>query len=136
MQNCVFCDIVAGSAPATIYYEWADAIVFRPLNPVIEGHALVIPKVHVPSAITNHLITMATMKRATEWASQYDASNILTSVGRAATQSVFHLHIHVVPRAFNDQLMVPWGTTGNPHEPHRCKYVDQLEAELATYHRP
>lgn len=136
MTDCVFCKIVTGNEPATIYHEWSDVIVFRPLNPVVEGHTLVVPKVHVPDAVTDRLVTMLTISRAVEWASQYDSSNILTSIGRAATQSIFHLHIHVVPRAFNDQLMLPWGTTGDPHKPHRCKYVDQLEAELATYHRP
>jgi histidine triad (HIT) family protein len=136
MTDCAFCKIIAGTAPATLYHEWPDAVAFRPLNPVIEGHTLIVPKEHVPDAITDRFVTMTAFSRAAEWASQYDASNILTSVGRAATQSVFHLHIHVVPRAFNDQLMLPWGTTGNPHEPHRCKYVDQLEAELATYRRP
>lgn len=137
---CVFCEIVAGTAPATIIREWPDAIAFVPLNPVVppNGHILVVPRTHVPDAVTRLDVTAATMRRAAELAAGHDASNILTSIGAPATQSVFHLHIHVIRRAVGDQLMVPWGTTGNPHDPHRCKGMDarddeveRLRAELA-----
>jgi histidine triad (HIT) family protein len=128
--NCVFCGIVAGTEPATMVREWPDAVAFVPLNPVIAGHTLVIPRLHVRDAVENQAITALTMARAVELAAEYSASNILTSIGKAATQSVFHLHIHLIPRFVDDQLMVPCGTTGDPHEPHRCKGMDQLEVEV------
>lgn len=128
---CVFCEIIAGTAPATIVREWPDAIAFRPLGPVVEGHILVVPRQHVANAVEKPVVTAATMTRAAQFAAQHGASNILTSTGRAATQSIFHLHIHVIPRATEDQLMVPWGTTGDPQAPHQCKRTEAAEATVA-----
>ena len=131
MSYCVFCNIINDAAPARMIAYWPDAIAFTPLNPVVTGHTLVIPRAHVRDAVEDPAITGLVMARAAELASGCGTSNILTSVGVAATQSVMHLHIHVVPRYAGDQLMVPWGTTGDPHAPHRCKGMDQPEAELA-----
>lgn len=128
---CVFCDIIAGTGPATIVREWPDALAFVPLNPVVPdgGHILVVPRQHVEDAVENPAVTAATMARAAEFAAEHEASNIITSIGKAATQSVFHLHVHVIRRAPGDQLMVPWGTTGNPHDPHSCKRSTVAEEE-------
>jgi histidine triad (HIT) family protein len=122
-KNCVFCDIVAGDAPATVVAEWEDALAIVPLGPVVEGHVLVIPKAHVKDLADDPQATAATMLRASSYAARHDSANIITSMGRAATQSVFHLHIHVVPRAEDDQLMVPWGTVfgDDPQAPHWCR---------------
>ncbi|GAA4928855.1 HIT family protein [Streptomonospora halophila] len=130
MTTCVFCDIVTGNAPATITREWGDAIAFTPLNPVNPGHTLVIPRVHVDSAVTDPDVTAATMRRAAQLAKESEHSNILTSIGRPATQSIFHLHIHVVPRRAGDWLMLPWGTAGDPHKPHWCKVAQSLQDQL------
>lgn len=132
--RCAFCAIAAGTAPATIVREWWDALAIVPLNPVTEGHLLVIPRAHVADAVESPAVTAMAMGCAAELAAGLGASNILTSVGAAATQSVFHLHIHVVPRSHGDQLMLPWGTIGDPHEPHRCAGMDRLSAALAKFH--
>lgn len=129
-EACVFCDIVAGTAPAKIVHEWPDAIAFVPLGPVVDGHVLVVPRQHVADAVEDPAVTAMTMARAAELAAEHEASNILTSIGRPATQSVFHLHIHVIRREAGDQLMVPWGTTGNPHDPHACKRSTQAESAI------
>lgn len=113
--------------------QWPDAIAFVPLNPVTSGHVLVVPRVHVQSAIASPWLAGRMMTCAAQLARSYDSANILTSIGRAATQSVMHLHLHVVPRTQGDGLMLPWGTTGDPHEPHRCPGMDRLAAELAAY---
>jgi histidine triad (HIT) family protein len=106
-EPCVFCDIVAGRAPADIFHEWDDALAIVPLNPVTPGHLLVIPKIHVADVGHDPEISAATMRRAAELAaSQW--CNVITSRGRVATQSVFHLHLHIVPRAENDGLALPW----------------------------
>lgn len=124
---CPFCEIIAGRAPAQMVREWPDAVAFIPLNPVAppDGHVLVVPREHVPNAVTHPDVTAQTTARAVELAAAHEASNILTSVGKAATQSVFHLHIHVIRRTVGDQLMVPWGTTGDPHAPHWCHVADE-----------
>lgn len=129
-NDCVFCRIVAGTEPAVMAAWWPDTIAFFPLAPVTPGHTLIVPRMHVRDALENTTVTAVTVGRAVEYAGSLSSVNILTSVGRAATQSVMHLHIHVVPRHEGDQLMLPWGTTGDPHEPHRCRRIDELEKEL------
>jgi histidine triad (HIT) family protein len=135
-DDCVFCGIAAGTQPARKVREWPDAVAFLPLNPVTEGHTLVIPRVHVTDAAVDPLITAVVMARAAEQAALCQAANILTSIGTAATQSVMHLHAHVVPRSVGDELMLPWGTTGDPHEPHRCKGMDALADEVRRLTAP
>jgi len=103
---CVFCEIVAGRAPATFVRQWADAVAIVPLNPVTDGHVLVIPRVHVQDASDHVYTTAQTMMRAASLATP--PYNIITSAGREATQSVFHLHLHIVPRREDDGLALPW----------------------------
>lgn len=115
-EGCVFCEIVVGRAPAQHYGQWISSIVIEPLNPVVPGHLLVIPKEHVVDAVEKPQVTAATMHDAAMVVAaarfarreQYASVNLITSVGAPATQSVFHLHIHVVPRAHGDGLMLPW----------------------------
>jgi histidine triad (HIT) family protein len=135
VKECVFCGIVAGTEPATFVRTWKDAVAFVPFNPVSPGHVLVVPREHVRDATESDDVTALTMVRAVELARNLSASNILTSVGTAATQSVFHLHVHVVPRSFGDQLMVPWGTTGDPHAPHWCAVAQGLHDRLVELDR-
>ncbi|MFK8851570.1 HIT family protein, partial [Streptomyces sp. Ac-502] len=107
--RCPFCDIVAGLAPATVLARWSDAIAIAPIDPVTDGHVLVIPRVHVDDATEDPMVTAAVMQRAAEYANVLGTPlNLITSRGREATQSIFHLHIHVVPRAVGDGLPLPW----------------------------
>lgn len=134
MSACVFCDIVAGRAPGNIVARWPDAIALVPLGPVVDGHVLIVPRLHVVDAAENQAVTALTFGLAAEWAQgQALPFNLITSAGREATQSVFHLHIHYVPRAADDQLMVPWGTLQgeNPQDPHRCTGMRDLQRQLA-----
>lgn len=109
MTNCVFCAIAAGEAPAVVVREWPDAIAIRPrTGGVTDGHVMVLPRVHVPDAGTDQEVTAAVMCRAAELMAELPAANLITSKGRAATQSVFHLHVHVVPRQDGDGLPLPW----------------------------
>ncbi len=105
---CPFCEIVAGRAPATIVRDWDDALAIVPLGPVVEGHTLVIPKTHVEDFTTGAYVSAMTMHRAAELADGSGPMNLITSKGREATQSVFHLHLHLVPRSENDGLALPW----------------------------
>lgn len=86
-----------------------DAVAIVPLNPVTPGHVLIIPRQHVADATENPGVTAAAMYRAAQLVRSWDhAANIITSVGEAATQTVFHLHVHCVPRTLNDGLKLPW----------------------------
>ena len=105
-NDCIFCDIAKGQAPAQWVNSWPDAIAIVPLGPVVAGHTLVIPRRHVADAASDPETTAATMRRAAEIAPW--PSNIITSIGAPATQTVFHLHVHIVPRAEGDGLALPW----------------------------
>lgn len=108
-MDCVFCKIATGRAPATVVRQWPDALAIRPRSGgVHEGHLMVIPYAHVQDAGVDAAVTAATMARAAELMAQLPAANIITSKGVDATQSVFHLHVHVVPRAAGDELPLPW----------------------------
>lgn len=108
-DDCPFCAIAAGTAPATVVHRWHDAMAFIPLHPVVEGHVLVIPDRHVADFATDPEVSAATMRRAAELMRWTDRPmNLITSRGREATQSVFHLHLHLVPRAEGDGLALPW----------------------------
>jgi histidine triad (HIT) family protein len=118
MSVCVFCQIVQGQAPATVVETWPDAIAFVPLEPVVEeeyGHVLVVPRVHVRDFTVDPEVTAATVRRAAELAAKLGVDeadgqglNMISSAGKAATQTVFHLHVHVLIRRTQDKLHLPW----------------------------
>ncbi|MFH9765174.1 HIT family protein [Streptomyces microflavus] len=108
-QPCPFCEIVAGRASANVWIEWKDAMAITPLDPVTPGHILIIPKRHVADFTEDPKVSALAMQRAAELAAEISKPmNLITSRGREATQSVFHLHLHLVPRAANDGLALPW----------------------------
>ena len=112
MADCPFCRIIEAG-----YYgdRTPDAVAFEPLDPVTPGHLLVVSRRHIPDAGCDPAVTAATMHLAAMIAGQLDSANIITSLGAAATQTVFHLHIHVVPRRPGDGLVLPWGgPSGSP----------------------
>lgn len=109
---CVFCEILAGREPAdfvplTRHLPGVKAIV--PLGPVVPGHVLFLPEVHVADAAEKPFITADVMAAAAAYAQDRGRPfNLITSAGGEATQTVFHLHIHYVPRACGDGLALPW----------------------------
>ncbi|HMM95315.1 HIT family protein [Phycicoccus sp.] len=107
---CVFCRIVDGAELADVVFRGTRAIAFVPHGPHAPGHLLVVPKVHVDDATTDPKVTADTMWYASTIADQLSpgAANILTSIGKPATQSVKHLHIHVIPRGPDDGLPSRW----------------------------
>lgn len=110
MIECVFCDIVKKKEEAFGNERlFPDVIAFEPLNPVVPGHRLFIPTQHVKDAGDNPAVTGLVMSHAARWAKGiYPAYNLITSAGADATQTVFHLHIHVIPRYLGDGLHLPW----------------------------
>lgn len=109
--SCPFCKIVIGEAPATVVGDLRNSIVIVPLNPVVPGHVLVIPREHTPDFAARVNVTADAMYDAAYYAANhqsYKQCNLITSRGEAATQTVFHFHIHLVPRQDGDKLMLPW----------------------------
>lgn len=114
--SCPFCEIVAGRAPATFVAEWPDTIAILPLKPVVENHTLVIPREHVADFASDPLVSAKTMQRAAELVRWSPVEmNLITSRGPNATQSVYHLHLHLVPRSKNDGLALPWYSGRSKH---------------------
>ncbi len=114
--DCIFCKIIAGEIPSFKLYEDAQSFAFMDINPASAGHALVIPKLHAENihAIAQASLnaTMATVKRvagAVEAALSPDGINIVQANGPGAAQSVFHFHVHVLPRTNGDGLKLNWG---------------------------
>jgi diadenosine tetraphosphate (Ap4A) HIT family hydrolase len=112
-MSCVFCAIVAGAAPAIRIYEDDDYLAILDIRPFTRGHTLVVPKRHTvdltdtPPQTLGEMVAIAQRiaraARATELA---DATNVGINDGRAAFQSVFHIHLHVLPRRNGDKLSV------------------------------
>ena len=111
--DCPFCArIAAGEYDAGSGY----AVTFEPLNPVVAGHRLFVSRRHCADALQWPIVTGKVMEYAALWAvgHQMAPCNFITSCGTVATQSVFHLHIHLVPRSDGDGLALPW--TGQQRE--------------------
>jgi histidine triad (HIT) family protein len=106
MRRCDFCEIVAGTAPAKIEHEWPDALAIHTIRPKAPGHLLVIPKVHIQDASEDPYIAGRVMKRAAEIAKP--PCHLNTNLGGAAAQTVFHMHIHVIPRKANQEVKISW----------------------------
>lgn len=105
----MFCDIVNGTAPADVIRETVNSLIIVPLNPVVAGHVIALPKVHATDAGEKPLVTGDVMADISRWAkSMPEPYNLITSSGAEATQSVRHLHIHYVPRHEGDGLALPW----------------------------
>jgi histidine triad (HIT) family protein len=113
---CVFCAIVTGEAPAIRICEDDDYLAILDIRPFTRGHTLVLPKRHTVDLTDTPPQTLAAMvtiaqriaraARATELA---DATNIGINDGRAAFQTVNHIHLHVLPRRNGDKLSVAKG---------------------------
>lgn len=113
--DCLFCKIAADEIPATIVAEDERTIAFMDINPATRGHTLVIPRAHVQDVReieTEDLQAVAAMaQRIAALALEKlgaDGVNLLNSNGPAAWQTVFHFHMHVIPRYSGDPLRLPW----------------------------
>jgi len=124
MADCIFCAIVAGEAPAQILDSDDHTVAFMDINPATKGHALVIPREHhadlmeMPDEALEQ--TMVAARRLAERMRETlhpDGFNVINACGTAAWQTVFHFHLHVVPRWEHDPLELPWTPTpGDPEE--------------------
>ena len=113
--DCIFCKIVAGELPATIVDEDERTVAFMDINPATRGHALVVPRRHAQDLLSidpeDLCATAAAAQRlAGRMSERLGAAgvNVLNSCGAAAWQTVFHFHLHVIPRYNGDPLRLPW----------------------------
>jgi histidine triad (HIT) family protein len=113
--DCLFCKIVAGEIPSTRVDEDERTVAFMDINPATPGHLLVIPREHsadlleVPEEDLDAVMRMARkLAGRVQERLGADGVNLLNSCGREAWQTVFHFHIHVIPRYAGDPLRLPW----------------------------
>ena len=128
-QNCIFCKIAAGEIPSATVYEDEDFRVIMDISPASKGHAIILPKTHasnifeVDDAVASKIFVVA-KKVATAMKEELncDGINILQNNGEVAGQTVFHLHVHLLPRYKGDKISIKWS--------HQDKYQDDF-ASLA-----
>jgi histidine triad (HIT) family protein len=113
--DCLFCKIVAGEIPSTIVAEDERTVAFMDINPATRGHALVVPRAHARDLLSLPAEDLAACASAAQRlagrakeALGADGVNLLNSCGPAAWQTVFHFHLHVIPRYEDDPLRLPW----------------------------
>jgi histidine triad (HIT) family protein len=113
--ECIFCKIVAGEIPASIVDEDERTIAFMDVAPATRGHVLVIPRAHSSDLLSVEpedlsAVALAAQRLAKRAAERLGAEgiNLLNSCGRTAWQTVFHFHVHVIPRYKDDPLKLPW----------------------------
>lgn len=109
MNDCIFCKIIKGEIPSYKIYEDEKTYAFLDIASDCEGHTLVIPKAHCTNVLDCDVedikATIAAVQKIAKHYVEdcgYDGVNIVNATGKAAQQSVFHLHFHIYPRKNND----------------------------------
>lgn len=111
-RGCIFCEVLAGRAPASLVWQDEHCMAFMDLFPLAEGHVLVIPRQHAPllngldAPLRDHLFRVAcrVIEAQKKAGLHADAANLLVNDGRDANQHVPHVHIHLIPRGSRDGL--------------------------------
>ncbi len=112
---CIFCKIIRGEIPSFKVHEDDDLFAFMDINPINRGHVLVIPKHHSKDILESSaewigktFAGAGRIAQAVQKTVNPDGINILQANGPGAKQSVFHLHVHIIPRLMNDGLTMNW----------------------------
>ena len=138
MDECLFCRLAAGEIPATRVAETERALAFMDIFPAVPGHVLVIPRAHADDALAADdadlaacVALAARVARAQEAALGAEGVNLLSSSRPAAGQTVFHLHVHVLPRVAGDGFSFPWPVA--PGDPEAiAALAERLRAALGA----
>lgn len=116
-ENCIFCKIAAGEIPSATVYEDENFRVILDIGPAAKGHMLILPKEHyanileMPEDLTAKAFVLAKkMAEKMEKALECDGINVLQNNREAAGQTVFHFHIHLIPRNKGDKVGLGWKT--------------------------
>lgn len=114
-EDCLFCGIVAGDVPGQIVDSDEKTVAFMDINPATKGHALVVPRAHSADLTEvseeDLAATMTAAQRLTRRIDEVldpDGFNLLNACRSVAWQTVFHFHVHVIPRYEDDPLKLPW----------------------------
>jgi histidine triad (HIT) family protein len=114
-DDCLFCGIVAGDVPSQPVDSDERTVSFMDINPATRGHALVVPKAHSrdlldvgPQDLSAAMVAAQRLVKRMEEVLKPDGFNVLNAARPAAWQTVFHFHLHVIPRYEDDPLKLPW----------------------------
>ena len=114
-DDCLFCGIVSGNIPGQVVDSDEHTVAFMDINPATRGHALVVPRTHSRDLmdisdqdLERTMLAARRLARRIDEVLDPDGFNILNSCGPAAWQTIFHFHIHVIPRYDDDPLKLPW----------------------------
>ena len=135
MENCIFCKILAGEIPSSTVYEDDNFKAILDVNPAARGHVIILPKNHAANIFeltdedaSGIMIVAKKIATALKKAYQCDGVNILQNNGEAAGQTVFHLHVHVIPRFTGDTVNVGWKPGSTPED--MDKIVEEIKASM------
>lgn len=136
MTDCVFCGIVAGKIPASVVHEDADTIAFMDLGSVNPGHVLVASKRHVENIFALDEATGAAVGRALVRVARAigeaftpEGLSVYQANGKVAGQTVFHYHVHLLPRHEGDGMELTWPVKNPPREKLE-EYATKIRAAL------
>jgi histidine triad (HIT) family protein len=114
-EDCLFCGIVSGDVPGQIVDSDENTVAFMDINPATRGHALVVPRNHSTDLmeisdedLSNTMVAARRLAQRMRDVLEPAGFNILNSCGSAAWQTIFHFHVHVIPRYEDDPLKLPW----------------------------
>lgn len=136
-ENCIFCKIIAGEIPSTAVYEDEDFRAILDVNPAARGHVIILPKKHaadiyeLPEEDAAKIFVVAKkIAAAIKKTYSCDGVNILQNNGEAAGQTVFHLHVHVIPRftADTDHINIGWKPEDTPAD--LADIADEIKANM------
>ena len=115
MADCLFCGIIAGSIPGQVVDSDERTVAFMDIAPAAPGHALVVPREHSADLLeigaedlSATVLAAQRLARRMKEALNADGINVINACGPAAWQTVFHFHLHVIPRYEDDPLKLPW----------------------------
>lgn len=135
-EDCIFCKIAGGQIPSCTVYEDEDFRVILDIAPAAKGHALILPKEHydnlfeLPEELGAKVLKVAAkVCDAQKKALSCDGVNLLQNNGTAAGQSVFHFHMHLIPRWDEDGVMIPWESLSY-EEGEAAKVCDAIKEAL------
>jgi histidine triad (HIT) family protein len=130
--HCIFCKIVHGEIPSAKILETDDVLVFLDINPVNQGHTLIVPKAHhtqlseLPGAVAGAAGSLLPrLCRAIAAATGAEGINVIVNNGRAAGQTVDHGHWHIIPRFADDAVNWPW-----PHSAYAGDELGQMKFRI------
>ncbi|AFC66641.1 TPA: HIT family protein [Streptococcus pyogenes] len=139
MENCIFCSIIQGDIPSSKVYEDEQVLAFLDISQTTKGHTLVIPKQHVRNLLemtaetASHLFArIPKIARAIQSATGATAMNIINNNEALAGQTVFHAHIHLVPRYNEEDGISIQYTTHEPDFPVLEKLARQINQEVSS----